>query len=79
VLDVVFIVLVIAVFAVMAVVVRGVERLVGQVSSSERTGSFGGEQHTVQPGATSGDGFGGLPASADAVGASVPADGRVVR
>lgn len=77
--DVVFIVLMIAVFAVMAVVVRGVERLVGQVPSSERTGSFDGEQHTMHPGAASGGGFGGLPASADAIGVSVPADGRVVR
>lgn len=41
--DVVFIALTIVVFAVMAVVVRGVERLVGQLPSSK--------QHTTKPAA----------------------------
>ena len=81
--DVAFIALTIVVFAVMAVVVRGVERLVGPAPSSARADSFGGEQGTEQPGEDRGDGSGGRSASVD--GSSVrldrvgaPPDGQVV-
>jgi hypothetical protein len=77
--DVAFIALTIAVFAVMALVVRGMERLVGSGVSSERTDSLGGEQHTAHPGAGSSTGSSDGVAGADAVGVAAPPDGQVVR
>lgn len=48
--DVAFIALTIVVFAMLAVAVRGVERLVGPVPSSDRTDSSGRAQNTEPSG-----------------------------
>ena len=91
--DVAFIVLTIAVFVVMALVVRGVERLVGPVANGDRSDSLSGERHTAHLGADSDDSSGSRDdssgsrddssgsrdASVVTVGAGVLPDGQVVR
>ena len=81
--DVAFIALTIAVFTLMAVVVRGVERLVGPVPGSDRadlfSGQHGTEQGTAYPGEDSGDGSGGWAVCADVRGVGAHPDGQVVR
>jgi len=72
--DVAFIALTIAVFAVMAVVVRGVERLVGSLAVSEPSDSVGGEQRTEHLAAGQ-----SKSCDIDAVRVGVPADGQVIR
>ncbi|HET9257744.1 MAG TPA: hypothetical protein VFO16_21445 [Pseudonocardiaceae bacterium] len=76
--DVSFIALTIAVFAVMALVVRGVERLIGPVASGDRADSLGDERYTAHQ-ATGGDDSGGRATRAGAAGMGVLPDGRVVR
>lgn len=77
--DVAFIALTIAVFAVMALVVRGVEHMVGQMASSQPAASLTGEQHAAYPGAGSSTGSGGGVVGADAVGLTALPDGQVIR
>lgn len=77
--DVAFIALTIAVFVVMALVVRGVEHMVGQMARSQPADSSSGEQHTADPGAGSSRVSGGVVAGADAVGVAALPDGQVTR
>jgi len=77
--DVAFIALTIAVFGVMALVVRGVEHMVGQMAPSQPADSSGADQHTAHSGAGSSTGSGSEVAGADAVGVAALPDGQVIR
>jgi hypothetical protein len=68
--DVVFIALTIVVFGVMALVIRGVERLVGQRLGGEELDASG-DRH--------GDGPGGTTVSVGPVGVGAHPDGQVLR